>query len=238
MTSTGDAVPSDPAPGDPAPGDPVPGDRVPGDPVLGGPVPGEHRVCDAGDDGAVDAAVAALSAGGVIVLPTDTVYGLAADASQPAATAMLFDRKGRGADVPVAVLCASAADAFSLVDAVVPAARRLADEHWPGPLTLVLPRRSDLDWALGDPADTIGLRVPDSSFVHAVAARVGPLATTSANRHGVPTPPEAMAAADSLTGPVDLVVDGGTCGSAASTVVAVDRDGALRILRQGDAPVA
>lgn len=183
------------------------------------------RVCDA------------LRGGGVVVLPTETVYGLAGLAADATATATLFERKGRGADVPVAVLCADAAQALSLADHPSEQARALAAEHWPGPLTMVLRRRPDLGWALGEPDATIGVRCPDHELVRAVAARVGPLATTSANRHGHPTPPSAIEAAEQLLGPVALVVDGGPRSGTPSTVV--DLTGELAVvLRQGGVAIA
>ena len=178
-------------------------------------------------------AAAVLLAGGIVVLPTDTVYGLAANAADPAATRLLFERKGRGEDTPLAVLCADAEQAFSLAGpAVAAGAHDLARRHWPGPLTLVVPRRPGLDWALGTPAETVGVRCPDHDFVRSIARAVGPIATTSANRHGVPTPPDAADAAAGLIGPVDLVIDGGTLAGTPSTVVDVTSD-RLRVLRAG-----
>jgi L-threonylcarbamoyladenylate synthase len=183
------------------------------------------------DDAAIDRVADALATGGVVVIPTDTVYGLAAAAGR-GTVARLFELKGRRGDVPVAVLCADADQALALAADTGPAAARLAEAHWPGPLTLVLPRRRGLDWELGEPTDTIGVRCPAHALVRAVAARIGPLATTSANRHGQPTPPSARDAAAALTGPVDLVVDGGELVGVASTVVdLVARP--PRILRQG-----
>lgn len=184
------------------------------------------------DDGAADRVADVLAAGGVVVLPTDTVYGLAAAAGNAEAVLRLFELKGRRADVPVAVLCADADQALALADDTGPLAGRLAEAHWPGPLTLVLPRRTGLDWELGEPTDTIGVRCPAHPLVRAVATRIGPIATTSANRHGQPTPPTAREAAAALTGPVELVVDGGDLVGSASTVVdLVARP--PRILRQG-----
>lgn len=184
--------------------------------------------------GAVERAAEVLAAGDVIVLPTETVYGLGALPTVDGATSLLFERKGRSADVPLAVLCASPDQALDLGDltddAVADRARAWADAHWPGPLTMVLPRRRDLGWALGEPSVTIGVRVPDHPFVQAVTAAVGPIAVTSANRHGSPTPPTAEEAAASLTGPVGLVVDGGVLDGVASTVVDVV---AGSVLRQG-----
>jgi L-threonylcarbamoyladenylate synthase len=129
-----------------------------------------------GDAGALDEAEAALRAGLPIVLPTDTVYGLAA---LPSATTTLYELKGRPESIPIAVLVDSFEHAQRLVE--TPAvAERLAQAFWPGPLTIVLNQR-------GAPA-TVGVRCPDHSFVRALARRVGPLPVTSANRHGAPTP--------------------------------------------------
>jgi tRNA threonylcarbamoyl adenosine modification protein (Sua5/YciO/YrdC/YwlC family) len=189
-------------------------------------------VVPADDPSAVERAAEALLAGGLVVLPTETVYGLAALASDPVATRALFERKGRGADVPVAVLCADAEQALALSHRQPSRATELAEAHWPGPLTMVLPRRPGLGWALGEPTDTIGLRCPDHELVRALASRVGPLATTSANRHGLPTPASATEAAEQLLGDVDLVLDGGSLSGTPSTVVDLTGD-APRVLRQG-----
>lgn len=175
---------------------------------------------DAAPADVVERTAAVLRAGGVVVLPTDTVYGLAALPDDRGATDRLFTLKGRGRDTPIAVLCATPGDALGLAApaAVTDEVRRIAMRLWPGPLTLVLPRRPGLRYALGTPEDTIGVRCPDHAFVRAVAAAVGPLATTSANPHGAPTPATAEEAAGAL-GPVDLVVDGGRCSAPPSTVV-------------------
>lgn len=189
-------------------------------------------VVPADDPTAVGRAAKVLLGGGLVVLPTETVYGLAALASNPVATRALFARKGRGAEVPVAVLCADAEQAMALADQRPSLATQLAEAHWPGPLTMVLPRRPGLGWALGEPAGTIGLRCPDHDLVRAIAARVGPLATTSANRHGLPTPASATEAAAQLLGAVDLVLDGGSISGTPSTVVDLT-SGTVRVLRQG-----
>ena len=165
----------------------------------------------------VQAAIDALRAGAAIVLPTDTVYGLACLPTVSGAVDRLFVLKGRPADMPVAVLVASLDQAVELA-VFSPSAARLADAFWPGPLTLVLPRRAGVDLPLGEPADTIGIRWPDHPVITALAVEVGPLATTSANRSGEPTPVHAQAASDSLDGPVGLVLDGGPCAGIASTV--------------------
>ncbi len=178
---------------------------------------------------AADAASEVLGSGGTVVLPTDTVYGLAASVAVPGATAGVFALKGRGRDVPLAVLCADLAQATELADDLDSRLSALAGAFWPGPLTVVAPRREGVVAELGEPRATVGVRCPDHALVVALARRVGPIATTSANRHGAPTGTGALDAAESLLGSVDLVVDAGPCRSSASTVVELVRGGwALR----------
>jgi tRNA threonylcarbamoyl adenosine modification protein (Sua5/YciO/YrdC/YwlC family) len=184
--------------------------------------------------GVVARAAGVLLAGELVVLPTDTVYGLAACPVVAGATRRLFAAKGRGADVPVAVLCADAEQALGLADPASLGAdvRRIAARLWPGPLTLVLRRRPDLGYELGEPAATVGVRCPDEPLVRALATAVGPLATTSANRHGEPTPPTAAGVAEHFGAAVALVLDGGARSAPPSTVV--DATGpSWRLLRAG-----
>lgn len=182
---------------------------------------------------ALEVAETVLRGGGTVVLPTDTVYGLAALASVPGATAQLFALKDRPADHPLAVLVAEVEQALTLCVAPSAPVRVWMAEVWPGPLTIVLERsHAARDLALGAGPDTIGVRCPSHGFVRELAARIGPLATTSANRSGQPTPVDARSAAASLAGAVDLVIDGGTAGTVASTVVDATTD-PPRILRLG-----
>ena len=181
----------------------------------------------------VDAAVAALLAGLVVVLPTDTVYGVASATTVPGATAALFAVKRRPAEVALPVLCGDEATARSLAGALPLGADRLMRSCWPGPLTIVVPRRPGLDLDLGGADDgTIGLRVPDAALVREMADRVGPLACTSANRHGQPTPVTATEAGAALGPEVAVVVDGGRCEGLPSTVVGWTGE-VHRILRPG-----
>ena len=176
-------------------------------------------------------ALDALRRGEVVGIPTDTVYGLAVIPSLDGAVDRLFIAKGRPASVPVAVLVADAEAAQSLCRSPLPGT--LVDRHWPGPLTLVVRRRADLDWDLGGDPTTIGVRCPDHALVRELCASVGPLATTSANLHGHPSPTSAAGVAEEMTGgPVALVLDGGECAGAPSTVVDV-RGGAPVVLREG-----
>jgi len=179
-----------------------------------------------------ETAVALLSRGKCVAFPTETVYGLGARFDDAAAVAQIFVAKGRPADKPLIVHVVDEAGARAVAGAWPEAAARLAAAFWPGPLTLVLPRRPGLGYALGEPATTIGVRCPDHRLVRDLAAVTGPLATTSANVHGEPTPATASGVAD-LFGPgLALVLDGGPCSAPPSTVVAVDPAG-WRVLREG-----
>jgi L-threonylcarbamoyladenylate synthase len=163
-----------------------------------------------------------------VVVPTDTVYGLAVDATRPGALDRLYDLKERPAELPIAVLVATVEQAATIVE-VGEAARRLADRHWPGGLTMVLPAHA---------GGTLGVRLPAHPVPRALASLVGPLSTTSANLHGQATPAEAFAVAEVFAGAPDLlVIDGGPCTGTASTVVRVDDDGGIEMLRQGGVTV-
>src|SRR5215831_9350473 len=141
------------------------------------------------DDTALGAAARALQAEHVFVLPTDTVYGLAALPRSARAVDDLSVLKDRPSSMPIAMLVASREQALTLAGAVPDAAERLMEAFWPGPLTLVLPARD------GDGPETVGVRCPGHEFVRDLAQRVGPLAVTSANRHGHPTDVTAAGAA-------------------------------------------
>lgn len=183
------------------------------------------------DASGLNAAVDALRRGEVVGIPTDTVYGLAVIPSLTGAVDRLFIAKGRPASVPVAVLVSDGDAAQALSAAPLPAA--LVDRHWPGPLTLVVRRRAEVDWELGGDPKTIGVRCPDHALVRELCGSVGPLATTSANLHGHPSPTSAPGVAEEMTGgPVALVLDGGECAGAPSTVVDVTGDAPV-VLREG-----
>jgi len=189
--------------------------------------PGEvHEPVAIDAPGALDAAEQALRAERAIVLPTDTVYGLAAMPDSSSAVDELYALKDRPESVPIAMLVASPEQVAVLARTVPAPAARLIEAFWPGPLTLVLDARD------GTGRATVGVRCPAHDFVRALAERVGPLAVTSANRHGQPTATTALDAARSLTGEVALVVDGGLCDGIASTVVDAT-DPALPLLREG-----
>jgi L-threonylcarbamoyladenylate synthase len=182
-----------------------------------------------------DAAIDALRGGQAIVLPTDTVYGIAVLASVAGSTQQLFSIKERPADVPLPVLVADAQQGFALWEEVPAVAHGLVGAWWPGKLTIVLPRAASFTADIGGAGRTVGVRAPAHHVPRALAARLGPLVTTSANRHGRPTPATAAAVAAELGDRVALVIDGGVCDGAPSTVVDCT-GGAVRVLREGAIP--
>ena len=188
-----------------------------------------------GDDAAgYAAAVEVLRADGIVALPTDTVYGIAVRLDAPEGIERLFHVKQRPPDRAIALLIASAEQANE-IGVMNAAATALAEAFWPGGLTVVVFQRdgTTLPAALTGGAPTIGLRVPDHPAPRALAAGVGPLPTTSANRSGEPEARDATEIAAQLGESIDLIVDGGVAhGGPASTVV--DCTGAVaRVLRVG-----
>ncbi len=184
---------------------------------------------------ALDAARRVLAAGQVIALPTDTVYGLAADPFATGAADRLFAVKRRPREVDLPLLVADEEQALSLASRVPAVARKLMARFWPGALTLVLPRHPSLAADLGTDDSTVGLRCPDHPLPIALCRTVGPLATTSANLHGQPplTTPEEIIT--SFGAAVPLVLDAGTCSGRASTVVECTGE-EPKLLREGRIP--
>ena len=182
----------------------------------------------------LDRVVAALQEGQIVLLPTDTVYGLAVMATNSAAVAAVFALKQRPVDTSVAVLVADIAQAASYVDLGADG-NALAERFWPGALTIVANRIDNGAVAAGTDS-TLGVRCPDDDFIRSVAAAVGPLAASSANLHGQPTL-ELCSEVAELFDTVQIVVDGGPRQGSASTVVSIV-DGAPVLLRQGPISMA
>jgi len=185
---------------------------------------------------ALERATAALAEGHLVVLPTETVYGIAGRPDQPEATRMIFEAKGRPSELSLPVLAASTQMAWE-VASPTRTAERLAEAFWPGPLTMVL-TRADLSrsWWLGERAGSIGVRVPDHPLAKALMERVGPLAVTSANMSGrAPIDaPEEMVRTLGASVDVFLLVAPGTRPPAGVPSSVVDlTSGTLRLLRQG-----
>ncbi len=188
------------------------------------------------------AARAAIARGALVVIPTDTVYGVAADAFSPEGVQRLLDAKGRTRQAPPPVLVPSVAALDALADQVPDAVRRLAEAFWPGALTIVLPARSTLAWDLGETHGTVALRMPDDRIALELLEETGPLAVSSANRTGEPAATTAQGALDQLGESIEVYLDGGpTPGAQASTIIdatpLVDGTGPVRILRAGALPI-
>ncbi|MDX6274663.1 MAG: L-threonylcarbamoyladenylate synthase [Frankiales bacterium] len=175
----------------------------------------------------------AVRGGGLIVLPTDTVYGVGADAFSARAVANLLEAKGRGRDMPPPVLVGSRAALGALVSAMPASGEELVDRFWPGPLTLVCRHTPHLAWDLGETAGTVAVRMPDHPLALDLLAATGPLAVSSANRTGMPAATTAAKAEEMLGGSVSIYLDGGsTAGTTPSTIV--DLTGVTpRVLRSG-----
>jgi L-threonylcarbamoyladenylate synthase len=174
-----------------------------------------------------------VAQGGLVVLPTDTVYGIGCDPFNTSSVEALFKAKGRGRDLPLPVLVHTWRQAVGLVEDITEQARLLIAEFWPGPLTIVLRESPGIGWDLGWSRGTVAVRMPKHDFALALIERTGPLAVTSANRSGVPTPSTMEGVVEQLGGHVDVFFDTGpSSGGPASTIV--DLSGArVRVLRAG-----
>ncbi len=181
----------------------------------------------------VSAAALAVQRGQLVVLPTDTVYGVGADAFSPDAVRALLAAKGRGRDMPPPVLVSAATTLDALAVGVPTYARCLIEALWPGPLTLVCRQQTSLQWDLGDTRGTVAVRMPDHEIALDLLSRTGPLAVSSANRSGQPAATDADAAEEMLGGSTQVLLDAGsTPGDLPSTIVDATGDVA-RVLRIG-----
>ncbi|WP_329090961.1 MULTISPECIES: L-threonylcarbamoyladenylate synthase [unclassified Streptosporangium] len=178
-------------------------------------------------------AASTLQRGELVVLPTDTVYGVGADAFTPAAVTALLDAKGRGRDMPVPVLVGTVRAANALVENLGPYGQDLVDAFWPGPLTLICRANRSLSWDLGDAKGTVAIRMP----LHAVALdllkETGPLAVSSANRSGAPAATTAADAERQLGDSVPVYLDAGPCESDVPSTILDLTTAVPRLLRRG-----
>lgn len=186
----------------------------------------------------------AIGRGQLVVLPTDTVYGIAADAFSPKAVQRLLEAKGRGRQQPPPVLVAGVATLNALVASVPEPIERLVAEFWPGGLTIVLPAQPSLAWDLGDTRGTVAVRMPAHRIALELLQETGPLAVSSANLTGRPAAVTVDGALDMLADSVDVYLDGGPSESGvASTIIDAtslvgprgddDPEPLVRVLRDG-----
>lgn len=184
----------------------------------------------------LDAAVYAVSRGDVVVLPTDTVYGVGADAFQPEAVARVLAAKGRDRQMPPPVLIPSLRTVDGLARDVPAPARALMEACWPGPLTVIVQAQPSLAWDLGETHGTVALRVPDHAAALALLARTGPLAVTSANRTGQAPATTAEDAKAQLGDAVSVFLDAGDSPLGVASTIVDATGSALRVVRDGGVP--
>ena len=175
----------------------------------------------------------ALAKGDLVVVPTDTVYGIAADAFNADAVQALLDAKGRGRQSPPPVLIPNVDSLYALADTVSDTALKLAEKYWPGALTIILRAQPSLQWDLGDTRGTVALRVPNHKFTLALLAESGPLAVSSANLTGEPAALNAQQGQSYFGDKVAVYLDGGDASlGVASTILDLTGE-KVRIVREG-----
>ena len=188
--------------------------------------------------GAIAAAAAAVKSGGLVVLPTDTVYGIGADAFDARAVAALLAAKGRGRDMPVGVLVGSWHTIEGLVYSMPETARELIRAFWPGALSLVVQQAPSLQWDLGDARGTVMVRMPLHPVAIELLRETGPMAVSSANVSGRPAASTAEEARTQLGDSVDVYLDGGTAPQQAASTILDLTGSAPLITREGPVSAA
>ncbi|MGH3461923.1 MAG: L-threonylcarbamoyladenylate synthase [Kribbellaceae bacterium] len=179
------------------------------------------------------AAVTSTREGGLVVLPTDTVYGVGCDAFDASAVRDLLAAKGRGREMPPPVLVSARTTMDALAVGISEGARALTEKFWPGPLTLICHQQQSLQWDLGDTRGTVGLRMPDHAVALSLLARTGPLAVSSANRTGMPAATSAEEAEEMLGEAIEVYLDDGPLsGGVPSSIVDVTGE-VPRLMRPG-----
>jgi tRNA threonylcarbamoyl adenosine modification protein (Sua5/YciO/YrdC/YwlC family) len=181
----------------------------------------------------VAAAVAAVQRGDLVVLPTDTLYGLGCDAFKKQAVSAVLRAKGRGRDMPIPVLIGSRRTLDGLAHRLPASVRELAEAFWPGGLTIIIEHARSLDWDLGDSGGTVAVRMPLHPVALEVLRETGPMAVSSANKHGRPPATTAAQAREQLGYSVKIYLDGGPCADPVPSTI-VDVTGEVpQLLRVG-----
>lgn len=182
---------------------------------------------------AIDASVQALGGGGLVVLPTDTVYGLGADAFNEFAVQSLLDAKGRDRQMPPPVLFSKIEVLDALAVDISAAARKLAEAFWPGGLTIIFKAQPSLAWDLGETRGTVALRIPDHPLTLQLLQRTGPLAVSSANKTGQPPAVSVTQAQEQLGDAVRVYLDGGVAQLGRPSTIIDATSSELRVVRFG-----
>jgi len=185
--------------------------------------------CESAEEAAV-----ILKGGGLVAIPTETVYGLAANALDENAVRAIFEAKGRPQDNPLIVHIGDWEMITPLVTEIPELARRLAQKFWPGPLTMILNKSVLIPSATSGGLSTVAVRMPDNNAAREIIRRCGfPLAAPSANTSGKPSPTTAAHVLDDMNGKIPLIIDGGECSVGVESTVICFSEGKIRILRPG-----
>jgi L-threonylcarbamoyladenylate synthase len=183
------------------------------------------RIISAQEEDCVSAAVQVLRSGGIVCLPTDTVYGLAAVAANDEAVARIFAIKGRRQTNPLPIFISDASELSCVAQGAPQAAERLIEAFWPGALTIVLPKATTFQSLALVGGDTVGVRAPGHDLVLEIARELGePMTGTSANLSGLPSPSTVFEADGQIGERVDLLIDGGRSGGLESTIIDMTGD--------------
>jgi L-threonylcarbamoyladenylate synthase len=181
----------------------------------------------------LDVAASAVRRGDLVVLPTDTVYGIGTDAFSPEAVAGLLEAKGRGRDLPVPVLVGSPRTLAGIATGLTEPARSLVEAFWPGGLTIVCSAQPSLRWDLGDTNGTVAVRMPLHPVAIELLTATGPMAVSSANRSGRPPATTLDQAIEQLGDAVSVYLDGGPSGDPVPSTIVDVTGPAPRLLRSG-----
>ena len=188
-------------------------------------VPADHHE-------SIPRALEVLQKGGLAAFPTDTVYGLGALAFDGKAVESIYLAKDRPIEKAIPILIGDIADLEKVSNDITDVVRRLTSQFWPGPLTIIIPKKPTLPESVSA-TDTVGVRIPDHPVARALLRSTGPMAVTSANISGQPSPSDAQEVFEQLNGRIELIIDGGkTSGGVPSTLVDCTSD-EIRVLREG-----
>ncbi len=194
----------------------------------------ETKLANAGDD-ILDEAAEILKSGGIAAIPTETVYGLAANAYDVNAVRAVFRAKGRPQDNPLILHICSVEMLYDIAETVQTLALKLAESFWPGPLTMIFPRKPHVPAETCGGLTTAAVRMPNNRFTLKLIERCGfPIAAPSANTSGLPSPTSARHVFEDMNGKIPLIIDGGECRyGVESTVICFENEDTVRILRPG-----
>ena len=187
------------------------------------------------DEDSIAYAAKLLSQGEVVGMPTETVYGLAANAFDEGAVRKIFAAKGRPADNPLIVHISDISQLEGLVDKIPPLAVKCAEKFWAGPLTMIMPKSEKIPMVTSGGLDTVGIRMPSHKVARALISACGfPIAAPSANLSGSPSPTTAQHVLNDMHGRIPAIIDGGACGvGVESTVISFEGEDGIRLLRPG-----